>query len=261
MTEWGTQSGFHFGVATAIHIPTGDSVVVHLQRRVGMPPFGPGDIARLDTFRPHLARAGLLAVRWRMERMRAAAEALALVGLPAAVLDYRGRVLLANRLVQEMANWVTWLPGDRLALIDSSANELLRQALRELGDPVALPVRSIAIKATQTTNAAVVHIVPTTGFARDLFGGAFGILVITPVSSSSAPATAILAALFDLTPSEARVASAIAEGLSLDQIASRHAVSVETVRAQTKAVFAKTGTNRQAQLAALLAGYPKIAIR
>jgi DNA-binding CsgD family transcriptional regulator len=261
MTEWGTYAGLHHAAATAIHIPTGDSILVHAQRRVGMPPFGPSDIAGLDKFRPHLARAGLLAVRWRMERMRAAAEALALVGLPAAVLDSRGRVLLANRLIQEMASWIAWLPGDRLALVEPAANELLRQALGELGDPVALAVRSIAIKATQTTDAAVVHIVPTTGFARDLFGGAFGILVITPVSSSSGSATAILQALFDLTPSEARVASAITEGLSLDQIASRHAVSIETVRAQTKAVFAKTGTNRQAQLAALLAGHPKIPIR
>ncbi len=258
MTEWAARAGLHHAAATAIHIPTGDEVLVHAQRLVGVPPFSASDISRLDAFRPHLARAGLLAARWKLERMRAAAEALALVGLPAAVLDSRGRVLLANGLIQEMASWIAWLPGDRLALIDSTANGLLRQALTELGDPVTLTVRSIAIKATATTDAAVVHLVPTTGSARELFGGAFGILVITPVSSSRAPAAAILQALFDLTPSEARVAGAIAEGLSLDQIASRHAVSIETVRAQTKAVLAKTGTHRQAQLAALLAGRPKI---
>lgn len=136
-----------------------------------------------------------------------------------------------------------------------------RRALTGLGDPVALIIRSIAIKATETAEAAVLHLVPTTGSARDLFDGGFGILVITPVSASSAPTAAILVALFDLTPSEARVARAIAEGSSLEQIATRYAVSVATVRTQTKSVFQKTGTHRQAELAALLAGHPKIPLR
>jgi DNA-binding CsgD family transcriptional regulator len=38
-------------------------------------------------------------------------------------------------------------------------------------------------------------------------------------------------------------------------------VSVETVRTQTESVFQKTGTHRQAELTALLAGLPKIPLR
>ncbi len=190
-----------------------------------------------------------------------ATEALAMLGDPT-----RTRVMLAtlpeetpiNELIEHMSAWIVWLPGDQVALVDTTANELLRRAFRELDDPVAPSVRSIPIRASATPEAAVVHVVPATGRARDLFDGALGILVITPVSGSSAPGTKILQALFDLTPSEARVAEGIAEGVSLDQMAARHSVTIDTVRAQAKAVFAKTGTHRQAQVAALLVGLLKM---
>ena len=64
--------------------------------------------------------------------------------------------------------------------------------------------------------------------------------------------------LFDLTPTEARVAGSLAEGLSLDQIAERHKVKLSTIRSQVKSVFAKTGSTRQSQIVALLAVQPKI---
>jgi DNA-binding CsgD family transcriptional regulator len=57
-----------------------------------------------------------------------------------------------------------------------------------------------------------------------------------------------------LTPAEARIAIGIARGNALSVIAKAHGISVSTARTQLKSVFAKTGTHRQAQLAALIAG-------
>ena len=51
-----------------------------------------------------------------------------------------------------------------------------------------------------------------------------------------------------LTQAEARLAVALCEGLSVEEAAARFGVSLATVRAQLKAVFAKTGTRRQAEL-------------
>jgi DNA-binding CsgD family transcriptional regulator len=257
MSHYATAAGFHHAAGTAINIPTGDVILVHLHRRRGLPRFTPRDVARLDALRPHLARAVMLAVRWRLERLRGAAEALALVGLPAVIVDSRGQVLVANSLIERMSSWIAWLPGDRMALLDAAANDMLRQAIAQFRDPAAHSIRSIPIRQGDSSEAAVVHAVPLIGRARDLYNGAFGIVVITPVAGAAAPAGSILHALFDLTPAEVRVASAIAEGLSPEQIALRHAVTIDTVRVQLKAVLAKTGTHRQAQVAALLAGLPK----
>lgn len=260
VTEWAGPAGLHHGAATAIRAPSGDLVVVQVQRHKGRPALDDADVACLDMFRPHLARAGLLAVRWRMERLRAAAEALALVGLPAAVLDAGGRVLAANALVEALPSHLKWLANDRLAFTDPAATKLLRQAVFELKSPATISVRSFPVRGTEGP-PVVAHLVPTTGQARDLFGGGYGVLVITPISKPEAPNVTLVQGLFDLTPAEARVAGGITEGLSLDQIAVRHTVSVETVRAQAKAVFAKTGTNRQSQVAALLAGILKLESR
>ena len=57
---------------------------------------------------------------------------------------------------------------------------------------------------------------------------------------------------FGFTGAEARVALAIADGDSLRDFADRAGVSIHTVRAQLGAIFAKTGTRRQADLVRLL---------
>ncbi len=66
----------------------------------------------------------------------------------------------------------------------------------------------------------------------------------------------VIAAAFDLTPGEARVAVATGHGLTVQQIARKHAVSINTVRTQLRGICDKTGTARQAELVSVLAGLP-----
>jgi DNA-binding CsgD family transcriptional regulator len=61
-----------------------------------------------------------------------------------------------------------------------------------------------------------------------------------------------LTVTYALTAAETRLAIELLEGYSLAQTAERHAVSIETVRAQLKSIFAKTGTCRQSELLLLL---------
>lgn len=57
-----------------------------------------------------------------------------------------------------------------------------------------------------------------------------------------------VAVQYGLTQAEARLAVALCEGLSVEEAAARFGLSLATVRAQLKGVFAKTGTRRQAEL-------------
>ena len=79
--------GLGWGTATAIPIPTGDMLVFDLERRFDAGPVGAETIRRLDSLRPHLARAGLLSCRLAFERARAAVLALEHVGIPG-LLDW-----------------------------------------------------------------------------------------------------------------------------------------------------------------------------
>jgi DNA-binding CsgD family transcriptional regulator len=67
----------------------------------------------------------------------------------------------------------------------------------------------------------------------------------------------LLRSAFGLTIAEARLASRLASGDSLDDAANMLCVTKNTARVQLKAVFAKTSTHRQAELVALLMGLPR----
>jgi DNA-binding CsgD family transcriptional regulator len=70
----------------------------------------------------------------------------------------------------------------------------------------------------------------------------------------------MVASVYGLTAAEAAVAVALARGEDVREIARRRGVSTETVRGQLKAVLAKTGCSRQADLVRMLlagpAGWP-----
>lgn len=70
----------------------------------------------------------------------------------------------------------------------------------------------------------------------------------------------VVAAAYDPTPAEARVAVNAATGASADEIAARHGVSPHTVRSQLRVVFEKPGAVRQAELVSLLSTLPTAAM-
>jgi DNA-binding CsgD family transcriptional regulator len=103
------------------------------------------------------------------------------------------------------------------------------------------------------------HVVAGTLLAlrpRDVMG-AFGrspqaLLTIYEPGAATEIDPFLLSTTFDLTPAEARVAARLTSGLTLEATAKEFKVSITTVRSQLKAVFEKTGTNRQADLVRLL---------
>lgn len=72
------------------------------------------------------------------------------------------------------------------------------------------------------------------------------------------PPPRVLEQHFDLSPAEARLASALAEGLPMDEAAETCGITVGTARSYLKQVFAKTGTSRQAELVKLVLTSPAI---
>jgi DNA-binding CsgD family transcriptional regulator/PAS domain-containing protein len=81
-------------------------------------------------------------------------------------------------------------------------------------------------------------------------------LVTVSALTGSAPAQDRLATLFGLTRAEARLAREVADGKRLREVSSDRGVGMPTLRTQLRAVFAKTETTRQADLARLIARLP-----
>jgi DNA-binding CsgD family transcriptional regulator len=144
---------------------------------------------------------------------------------------------------------------ERLTLVDQAADALLADALARLERPPGIGgVQSIPLPAQDDRPPMVVHVLPVRRAAHDIFMQAASIVVIMPVDRASVPTAEVLEGLFDLTPAEARVARGIGAAQNVEALATALGVSRETVRVQLKAVLAKTGLNRQAELANLLSG-------
>jgi DNA-binding CsgD family transcriptional regulator len=252
-TEFHRPRGLGWGVATAIGAPSGDMLIFDVERRFESGPVEAQTIQRLDMLRPHLARAGLLSARLAVERSEATTRALELAGLPAAVLSRDLRILSANPMFLELMPEVVVEARQRIALADPRADLLFGRALEFITSQVG-GVRSIPICAARERPPYIVHIVPVRRAATEVFTNSSAVLIVTPVVPAEVPKAEVLQGLFDLTPAEARVARGIAECQSVEGIADQLGVSRETIRTQLKAVLAKTGTGRQVELAALLAG-------
>ena len=251
--DFGSALGLHRAAATAILVPGGDVAVLHIWRHAGRPRFSPDDLARLDAFRPHLARAAMLAARLRLERMQAHTHALELLGIPAAVLDQRGRVVTANRLLQKMDSHVVWLPGERLGLVDRSAGAMLRTLCERADSTGAAVGRSFAARGASGEEPIVIHVAPLKGNGRELFDGGLFLLAVNRVGAA-APDSSLLQGLFDLTAAEARVGAGLLDGMSAADLSQRHDVSLATIRSQVRALLNKSGVSRQSEFIAKLRG-------
>jgi DNA-binding CsgD family transcriptional regulator len=248
-------SGYGFGVATAIFAPSGDNIIVHAEFSSSHGEASAEAVACLDQLRPHLARAALLSSRLGLERAHAMADALALLGVPGAVLRAKGRVFAANPQFESLMPGLIQDRHDRLKLTDADADLLFQQALAAVSlASCRSMVNSIPVAAAADLPPMIVHLIPVRGAAHDVFSQATALLVVTPVDRAVVPTAHVLQGLFDLTPAESRLAGMIAQAQTPREAALGLGITEETARTTLKRIFSKTGTRRQAELVSLLGG-------
>jgi len=206
----------------------------------------------LDEMRPHLGRAATLSGRLAMEQTHAAVRALELIGTPAAMVDRNGRLLSANALFEQALGKSLLDMPTRLKLRDDRSDARLAEAIEQLRS--RSQGSSIAVSLGGSARAAM-HVVPVRGAARDVFVAASALVVLADPAGSRVPGRDLLQALFDLTPTEARLARHIARGSGISAVAEEAGLSRETIRTHLKAIFRKTNTRRQSELALLLPQY------
>jgi DNA-binding CsgD family transcriptional regulator len=246
--------GFGWAVGTVVQVPSDDMLAFSIERRLADGPVEQRHIPKLNALRPHLARAAMMSARLRLERAKGMAESLTTMGLPSAVLLGNGKVISTNSSFDQVKPQIVSTAFGGIALANAGANELLAEAIEGLGAAAFQNgAKSIAVPADESNAALIVHLLPVRRSAHDVFGPAMGILVVTPLGSSQTISSDLLNGLFDLSPAESRAAQGLLVGRSIDELAVDFGLSRETIRSQVKAVLAKTGTSRQADLMSLLA--------
>lgn len=219
----------------------------------------------------HLAQA-MAVYRRRQEgvrRERVAEVVLEQLPRPAIVGDSSMRIRFANQAARQWLDAATVLrdDGGRLCGVRERDHAELMYAVRSLAldngpglekpnHPCPKAVLKIGPRGDDCKSVLFIEAVRSEATMRAFGDEALAlIMAYTPAARVRLDA-AFVASCFDLTPAESRVAVALAQGLSKDDIARAHHVSAETVRTQIKAVMAKTGTVRQADLVSMLATMP-----
>jgi DNA-binding CsgD family transcriptional regulator len=245
--------GLGWSAGTGLTVPTGDNIVFSVERAFTAGPVDRASVARLNALRPHLARSALVSARLQLRRAAGATEALTTLQLPAFLLRESGEVAEASPLARTLPEQALWGAKGRLHLTDRIADKALADALAMLAGGGEDSVRSFPVRDADGQPASVAHVIPVRRSAHDVFGDNFALLLLIPVATERTPSATLMKSLFDLTPSEARVARGIAAGDTPETIAAAGDVAISTVRTQLRRVLEKTGCARQADLAALLA--------
>jgi DNA-binding CsgD family transcriptional regulator len=186
--------------------------------------------------------------------LSSATSALDKVHQPAIAVDRFGRVLDVNAGAAGIFDKHLNIRTYKLFAADAGAMrclERLSDQLRTSSDLAPLCAEPIVVRRGKK-NPVVIRVLPIHGAAQNPFMGARALLVFLDLHAKDIPDARLLAQAFGLTGAEARLASYIGAGESVELAAERLGVSLSTARTQLKAVFAKTNTHRQAELVALI---------
>lgn len=245
--------GFGDVAGSVIECPNGDFMALSFERSLSQGRTPDSVIKAFDVLRPHLARAAAISGRIEIERARTQVATLSALGLPGAVVSSTGRAMAMNHKFEALTDQFDFRSRDVVAPQDPTAAALLADAMRLDPDKVAAG-RSIPLPRTEDAPPAVLHVLPIRRNGRDVFPSSSWMLVATPLANAPNMPATLLSGLFDLTAAEARVASAVLAGLTVQEIAAQRSLSESTVRNQIAAIFAKTGASRQSEFILLCGG-------
>jgi DNA-binding CsgD family transcriptional regulator len=185
-------------------------------------------------------------------------NAFNLITEPALALTPKGIVTDVNEEANALFSEDLRIHNKRLFMRDTKAMVALDQLLTEIGES-AIRLRTSAGKGNvvivrrETKRPIMLTVMPVHGAARSPFSDAHFIVTFRDLEKIRPAPAKVVSEMFSLTPAEGRIAMMIAAGRSPEEIAEGLYLSRETVRTQIKAVFQKTRTHRQNELAALIA--------
>ncbi|MCB1489960.1 MAG: hypothetical protein KDJ88_21195 [Bauldia sp.] len=231
-------------------------VPLTIDRRSVNDPFDAREISALNRLVARFQPAAQLAMNVRFEASQTIADSFSRLGDDIALIGGTGRLIhlsvgferhFEDALVVRNGRVGSWRPATD-AMLSAAIDRAVQEAaaIDRAVEAILLPRRSgvLPLKA---------QIVPIAGAAQDIFALARAALIVSDPFDRKTRITTQLGAVFGLSPAEARLAGKIGDGEDLTAIAQAESISLETARKRLKAVFAKTGTHRQAELASVVA--------
>ena len=237
-----------------IKIACGDDLwAVALQRTIDQGPFSAEEKDELARISSRLSTGAAIARALSASAASGAMEAFEMSGTAVVLLNRHGNVFKANAPAERLLVDDVRIVKGQLTAKDTRATMALNRAIHKLlwrptgglSAPIALPRASrrplLAYPARLTDSTA-----------NALADCQAMVILIDPDARLPTPETN-LRTVFRLTEAEAKLATQLALGESLEKVADQFGIAKETARSQLKSIFTKTGVHRQAELVAVLA--------
>lgn len=229
-------------------------------RAVGQQPFDHAEQLAAQRFGSHLQR--VLRLQRHTQNLQTKAElgarAIDALALSMLIVDGKGAILHLNagaeRLLNSRVSGLTCNASRLFTTWPADKNKLAGLIVGATSQPAV--GGAMFLSGEQTRQVFVTPLPAASPFARDWQTPLALILVMEAGKNLSA--LQLLGKLYDLSPAELRVASALLSGKSPEEYAQQADVTMNTVRSQLKSLFSKTGTRRQSELVALLSRVPSL---
>jgi DNA-binding CsgD family transcriptional regulator len=216
---------------------------------------------RIALLVPHAHRALMINKAIEVKQSETANFVDAMDGLSAGMflVDARGRIVHSNIAGQAMLSADDFLRAvcGQIAARDAKVNQSLRDTFTASGGLTAANGRAFPLTAHDGTRY-VAHVLPLKSVVRNERGPklrAVAALFVRKAALDSQSCSELLARAFELTPTELRVLLSIIEVGGVPETAEALGIAETTVKTHLHRVFSKTGTNRQADLVKLAAGF------
>ncbi|MEJ2681362.1 MAG: helix-turn-helix transcriptional regulator [Gammaproteobacteria bacterium] len=262
--EFALPQGMEHSIGAVLMKRDSQLVVMGFHRDHRRGCFEAQELALLNMLLPHLQRALEVNRRlWLLDtRTEVKREILDQFSLGVILIDDAGKPIFLNKSAENVVS------NGRVLTI--CKNTLRVSSIPETKELHRLIFEATRAKPPQSGSMAI----PASGLAQPLS------LMVTPVSKGknntfqldtevvsavifiSCAQQAVdlsldlLKQLYGLTPAEARLAVALANGDSLEAMAIRFSVSLNTIRTQLKSCYRKTGASRQNELVKLVLSAP-----
>lgn len=231
-----------------------------LFRAVGQQPFELTEQQAAQRFSGHLQRALRLQRHTQSLHTKAelGARAIDALALSMLIVDGKGVILHLNtgaeRLLNSRISGLTCKANCLSTAHPPNKNRLAALIAAATGYPAV--GGAMFLSGEETRQVFVTPLPAASPFAQDWQTPLALVLVIEAGKTLST--LHLLGKLYDLSPAELRVASALLSGKSPEEYAQLAGVTLNTVRSQLKNLFRKTGTRRQSELVAMLSRVPPL---
>lgn len=255
-TELMAPFGIEYQLGILVSEPSGWKCGMGLMNGPSKRNFDRADKACLQRLIPHLERA--LETYAKLEQARSRemvlADTLERMSIGTVILDGTGAIMEASRMVEDIPQLL--INRGRLAISSSQANAQFQALVREALDHrsrngAASFIDALKVEGEESDLGLLVRSVECSDQTRgDVYPAV--IVYVSQAATRRLASDQLVGRIFGLSPTEARLAMHLANGMSLTEAAAALGLAESSVRTYSKYVFAKLGVSRQADLVRLV---------